>query len=1214
MGIHVIQSQRLDVLLQGVMASINQPSNSAFQVFKTQHFIVPSPAQEQWLTQKIAEQQGMTANYQFHQRIRGFQWYAYQQVLENKEQVRKANIPHLILKWRIHQALQPFIQAQQNTLALDHPLYSIVQRIYDSADQLQQGTEKQLKKQSMLYWIAEQVSQLFSNYMIYRGHCQRACQGNCTCTGNWLSAWGQNRALDIEQLISKTDQETSAFTLNQTQQLEAWQRWLWQNYFHDDFLEIQGIDADFWQLLDNEQTCQQALAQLPNQVIVFTILDLPPSQLQFLRRLGQYLDVVILHYNPSQEYWADSVDPLWKKRYDLGVKERFLVKHPNASDADIATFFENFSLGFNALNRESRHPLLTRLGKQARDHFSLLSQLATGEEGKWVDAFEDYFPDTLLGKIQSDIFYLVEPQPQQYELAPDDQSIQIHVCHSSIRQLEVLKEQLVHWLAETDSVPRRPSDILILTPSLAELEPSIRSVFPAVANEHEVFLPVKIAGVAQLDALNAWRAVLGRLQLTQGRFIHDEFADWLNLAATQQRYGVDYSQTQRILELLNDAGFKRGLDAEHLKHSLSAEDQDYRYSFKFALDRLALGIAVPVHAMVQNTLSYALVQPSDFELIGILIQIYHDLSTRRDWLIAHEQGQRFPVEVWLKRIKDDVLEFEQTDVVALKAVREIIQKQERMLTLASYYDDAETQLRQISLPLPYIIEEIQKTLENQSAQVEPTGQITFSQIGQIRPIPYRLIVLLSLDTGKFPNRDSHIPFDLMDALRQQLGDRSRLEDDQGAFLDAILLAQEQVWLFYNGFDINDGEVREPSSVVQGFRDHLALIVKPSSTQSEQRSILPIGDAGEFEALQIPPQLYPLYYLHRLQPFDPLGFVADRPVRYQDQWFKVASQIQQVKGERQAWANTPYPVEQHEMTILSSQQWIQDVTFPARLYLKTLGVENLTATELVDQNEPLLLDGLGKYAIRHFLQQHDESISPNILQDQLPVGKVQQSAWQQSRLEQQRLLERLQQYAAAPTETTQRVWRVSKHLQIGCVTPKQLTQDWVSLDPSSARAKRLAKVWLEYLLWLVVLDSDSSTEQRRIVVFSDQTVICEGLNSQQAQDYLQAWLQLWYTAQQQPVVLPAALMLKPLEKAKRYEWTERDAQLILAEDSQKQVFKDWNDTGDFSGFDMSQNEACKLHRDWQFILQEQDAAALLQFACDHYSYALYQPIFEFLRVE
>lgn len=47
---------------------------------------------------KLAEQQGMSANYQFHQRVRGFQWYAYQQVLTaHKEQVRKANIPRLIL-------------------------------------------------------------------------------------------------------------------------------------------------------------------------------------------------------------------------------------------------------------------------------------------------------------------------------------------------------------------------------------------------------------------------------------------------------------------------------------------------------------------------------------------------------------------------------------------------------------------------------------------------------------------------------------------------------------------------------------------------------------------------------------------------------------------------------------------------------------------------------------------------------------------------------------------------------------------------------------------------------------------------------------------------------------------------------------------------------------------------------------------------------------
>ena len=270
-------------------------------------------------------------------------------------------------------------------------------------------------------------------------------------------------------------------------------------------------------------------------------------------------------------------------------------------------------------------------------------------------------------------------------------------------------------------------------------------------------------------------------------------------------------------------------------------------------------------------------------------------------------------------------------------------------------------------------------------------------------------------------------------------------------------------------------------------------------------------------------------------------------------------MQQVKGERQAWVNTSYPLEQQDMIILDAHSWIQDVIFPARLYLKTLGIENLSATEMVDQTEPLMLDGLGKYAIRHFLQQNIDATAPALLQDQLPVGKVQHSAWQQSRIEQQRLLERLQDYATSPTETTQRVWRVSKQLQISCVTPKHIAQDWISLDASSARAKRFAKLWLEYLLWLVILDQETASEKRRVVVFSDQTVICEGVSSHQAKHYLKHWLQLWQQAQQQPVVLPAALLLKPLEKGKAYDWVEQDALHTLIEESQNDLLKIWKNT-------------------------------------------------------
>ncbi len=699
---------------------------------------------------------------------------------------------------------------------------------------------------------------------------------------------------------------------------------------------------------------------------------------------------------------------------------------------------------------------------------------------------------------------------------------------------------------------------------------------------------------------------MGVFTLCKARFSFDDFADWLGLHATQQCYALEYAQVERVLALLADAGFKRGLDAEHLKRSLCDGDDDYRYSFKFALERLALGIAIPEHATFNQVLSYAKVQPGDFELIGTLIQIYQDLNERRDWLIMHEQRKVHTVEYWLQVLSQDIVEFEQAGVVALKTAREIVKKQERMLTLASYYAEAETgTLRKITLPLPYILDEIQRTLENQTAQAEPTGQITFAQIGQIRPLPYRLIVMLNLDAGQFPNRDTHVPFDLMDALRQQLGDRSRLEDDQGAFLDALLLAQENLWLFYNGFDVNDGEVRDPSSILQEFREHLALIVKPEPNAPEREVI---------EGIEIPSQLKQLYHLHYLQPFDPKGFIAENSyIRYQDHWFNVAMQIQQASGVLKPWANTSYPLEIPDMLVLDSHQWIQDVTFPARLYLKTLGVENLGSVGELDQNEPLLLDGLGRYTIRHFLQQNEQQAQPEALLDQLPVGKVQYSAWQQGIFEQECLLERLHHYAPAVTQTTQRVWRIAKQLHMNITVPKSETQDWVSMEASSARAKRRAKVWLEYLLWLAYLNEGSAgTERHRIVVFSDQTVICKGISSEQARQYLQPWFKIWRYAQRQPLVLPAALMLKPLEKAKAYQWevSNQTEKIKLDEKSYTELLKYWNETGSFTAIDMTQNEACKLHKDWRFILQEQDAQALLQHACDEFAYDLYHPVFQF----
>ena len=1209
MGIHVIQSQRIEVLVQGILSTRQQASRDPFAVLQSQHFIVPSAAVQEWLTQRLSEAQGISANTIFHQRIRGFQWYAYQQVLTDKDKVRKANIPRLIMKWRIFQVIKPLIQPVQLELAANHPMYPLIARIYESAARLHNPVESEQKKLGMLYWIADQVSKLFSHYMLYRADCRRACVAECQCSENWLAAWGRNQPLGIEQQLQYLNDQDASFKFTQAQQFEQWQRWLWLHTFQDDFVEMQSIDQDFWSQLEHPETRQRALQQLPKRVTVFTVLDLPPSQLQFLRRLGQYLDVLILHYNPSQEYWADSVDPNWKKQYDLGLKERFIARYQKThqrvpTDADVQQYIDQFNLTFNGMARESRHPLLTRLGKQARDHFSLLSTLSAGEEGQWIDAFVDHFPEHILGRIQSDILHLVEPQAQSYPLQPEDDSIRIHVCHSTMRQLEVLKEQLIHWLAQgTPEHPRQPSDILVLSPDIKQIEPLVRSIFPQRSVGNEVYLPVKLAGVTQLDVSLAWKALLGRMTMIQQRFSIDDFADWLNLGASQLRYQLDVASTERILQLLQQAGFKRGLDEQHLRRSLAENDEDFRFSFKYAVDRLALGVAIPVHTVFEQTLSFAQVLSSDFELVAKLLQIYQDFDQRRDWIFTEGREQDQGVEDWLHVLLQEISEFEQAGVTVLGPVREIIQKQIRMLTLANFYDEeARSVLQHMRLPLPYLLNEIENTLESRAEQALPTGQITFSQIGIIRPLPYKLVVLLNLDGGTFPNRDTHLPFDLMELLQPQLGDRSRLEDDQGAFLDALLLAQDNLWLFYNGFDVSDGEARDPSSTLQELVQHLNLIVQ----DPEPLEVSTV----DLHGLQIPANLRSLYRVHCLQPFDPLGF-TDHYQRLQDHWFAVAQQLgrQQPRQKRQPWINSSYPVVQ-EQQILDAEQWIKDICFPARLYLKTLGVDNIRDQELPDIHEPLLLDGLGRYVLRDYLQQFQQrdGVNESLLADVLPVTKTRHATLRQSVLEHTHLQKRLQRYAAEPSQVTRQPLSLDA-LLLQIDVPVHVQQDWISMTLASSRAQRRAHLWLQYLLWLVYADlpEDKSRALQRIQVFQDNTIICTGLSAGEARAHLQPWLEAYAYAQSQPLVLPAALLMKPAVEKKDLEWqpNEQGKMSIVQWDK---LLAEWNKSDAFLSYRLTQSEESKLHRDWEYLLQDQDATALLQWACDEFSYALYQPIY------
>src|SRR6185369_10958581 len=80
---------------------------------------------------------------------------------------------------------------------------------------------------------------------------------------------------------------------------------------------------------------------------------------------------------------------------------------------------------------------------------------------------------TLLAQLQADVEADREPAPGP--ILPTDRTVQLHACHGTTRQLEVLRDALSHLFAADPTLLAR--DVAVLCPDLPRFAPLIESVF-----------------------------------------------------------------------------------------------------------------------------------------------------------------------------------------------------------------------------------------------------------------------------------------------------------------------------------------------------------------------------------------------------------------------------------------------------------------------------------------------------------------------------------------------------------------------------------------------------------------------------------------------------------------------------------------------------------------------------------------------------------------
>ncbi|WP_230661130.1 exodeoxyribonuclease V subunit gamma [Psychrobacter sp. I-STPA10] len=935
----IIQSHRTERLVDFILRAYQAPNQSVFEQFIV---IVPSMVLGDWLQKRVAEEAGISTliTTTFWGK---YQWQLMQDILAQYNQWIQSSgsneaalqVPEVavlsptVMQWRLFgyltQATDSLLTTAKSAFA-NAPSYFVAQQqlsqVKNDDEVLQpllQGLLGSLLSLAALPSSASTASQQdIYNQIDQRlwqlaGDLARVFNRYLTHRDEWLINWDEGKKIDVAAMVAQKDKLSTSFDqfahitpswlLEHYEMLEQVQRHLWQRLFSDVHRHRQRIEARFWQALAIEASGCQPL--LPNRLTLFTIQQLPQAELDFIEKLSKYVDITLLHYNPSQLFWADIVDKQWLLRQRIINPDSVFL-------------------------RDYGHTLLSQLGKQSREVFAMLASLSGNEDYadervQWIDAFDlDFNTDvatsqnndiepsknlalepsllpSLLQRLQYDVLMLSEDntrqkavqlvseqlqqqlelpfaetqttsddldddahdaslsmqrieqkrfdKQRQWQLRSSDNSISIHSCHSLQRQLEVLRGMIGRWLNESsqDGSIRHVSDIVIMLPDVERHYELIKSVFVDGRGQDGLILPAKITGVVDKSIRELWHAIIGFYQLlgrTDSRFEAHEVFDWLMLPALYESFGLTHEQMSRACTLLAQAGYIRGFDESHLQSSLHRQDSDYRFSFAYALDRLVTGMLMPQALMTdclylfawqseqlkEKTLPLHNIMLSDAPIIEVLCQIYQGIDQNRECYQQRRTAQEWIAELENKVIHRYFAYFDQTQ--SMRAIFSAMNGFRASLRANRHYQqygelgqnnpttEATSKMvanlaaiEQMPLKLAFMLDSIEAQLESQQVSAEPTGVITFGRFGSLRNIPFKLVAMLNMNLSEFPNRDHDNRYDLMRAGLAKRGDRFTEDDDNGAFLDALLCARDDCWIFYNGQSLSDSHEHLPANPV-----------------------------------------------------------------------------------------------------------------------------------------------------------------------------------------------------------------------------------------------------------------------------------------------------------------------------------------------------------------------------------------------------------------
>lgn len=986
--LRVYHSNRLDVL-EALMEFIVERERLD-DPFEPEMILVQSTGMAQWLQMTLSQKFGIAANIDFPLPA-SFIWDMFVRVLP--EIPKESAFNKQSMSWKLMTLLPQLLEREDFTL-LRHYLT-------DDSDKRK------------LFQLSSKAADLFDQYLVYRP--------------DWLAQWETGHLVE---------------GLGEAQ---AWQAPLWKALveYTDELGQPRWHRANLYQrfieTLESATTCPPGL---PSRVFICGISALPPVYLQALQALGKHIEIHLLFTNPCRYYWGDIKDPAYLAK--LLTRQR---RH-SFEDRELPLFRDSENAGqlFNSDGEQDvGNPLLASWGKLGRDYIYLLSDLESSQE---LDAFVDVTPDNLLHNIQSDILELenravagvnieeFSRSDNKRPLDPLDSSITFHVCHSPQREVEVLHDRLLAMLEEDPTLT--PRDIIVMVADIDSYSPFIQAVFGSAPADR--YLPYAISDRRARQSHPVLEAFISLLSLPDSRFVSEDVLALLDVPVLAARFDITEEGLRYLRQWVNESGIRWGIDDDNVRElELPATGQ---HTWRFGLTRMLLGYAMEsAQGEWQSVLPYDESSGLIAELVGHLASLLMQLNIWRRGL-----AQERPLEEWLPVCRDMLNAFFLPDAETEAAMTLIEQQWQAIIAegLGAQYGDA--------VPLSLLRDELAQRLDQERiSQRFLAGPVNICTLMPMRSIPFKVVCLLGMNDGVYPRQLAPLGFDLM-SQKPKRGDRSRRDDDRYLFLEALISAQQKLYISYIGRSIQDNSERFPSVLVQELIDYIG-----------QSHYLPGDEALNCDESEARVKAH-LTCHHTRMPFDPQNYQPGNLQSYAREWLPAASQA----GKAHSEFVQPLPFTLPETVPLETLQrfWAH----PVRAFFQMrLQVNFRTEDSEIPDTEPFILEGLSRYQINQQLlnalveQDDAERLFRRFrAAGDLPYGAFGEIFWETQCQEMQQLADRV--IACRQPRQSMEIDLACNGVQITGWLPQVQPDGLLRWRPSLLSVAQGMQLWLEHLVY------------------------------------------------------------------------------------------------------------------------------------------------------